>query len=569
MTWFRYTFFLLLIALTSVGAQPAKQPTEITIAIQSHLDKGVAYQKWQKTANYLTKRIPNVDFNIFLIESPKDELLIYQMAANQKVDYVITQPITAIELNRLHDTNIELTKNDQSGVSQMGSVIFTSSENHAINNIESLKGNSLAASAPDRLGGWVLALDYMVEQGIKPYQDFSKIDFLGTQHNIVNAVVGGLVDAGVVRTGVIESMIRQGKVDPVQIKVLADKQNFPYLLSTNLAPEWAFSSLKHTNAVLTKKIKHHLLDYKYNDQTSQWIAPLDYESIRTLLRKHRIGSYKDPIYIEYYRDNFAVIIIFILLSGYLLQFQYSRKRLEIQQYKMKLEQMSRVSSVDQLLSEITHELAQPVTSIKIDAHILDRLLKDDGKYDLDHIKSTTQELKLKTDHCVALISNVRNFLSTKEIVKERFQVNASIDKIVKMFETELSNNNINLKLSLDSNHGFVSMSMIELEQVLSNLIKNSISAMINNEKKTNSLSILSKVKTDTIIISIRDTGGKIKNVEDLFTLFKSGKRKNVTEGFGIGLNLSRRIVKSYDGDLVLNSNSEEGSEFLIILQKAI
>jgi len=234
---------------------------------------------------------------------------------------------------------------------------------------------------------------------------------------------------------------------------------------------------------------------------------------------------------------------------------------------MKLEQLSRVSSVDQLLAEVTHELAQPITSIKIDAHILTKLLEDSANFDYDQIKSTSSELQLKTNHCVELLANIRNFLSTKNIVKERFTINKSVIKITKMLNKELDDSNIKLKLSLPSNIGFVKMSPIELEQVLLNLIKNSISAMTNNLKRTNTLSITSVIKQNTIVISIRDTGSKIKDVNNLFVLFKSNKERSANEGLGVGLNLSRRIIRSYGGDLVLNSSSEEGTEFLIILRK--
>ena len=566
MPWFRYTVFLLFSAILMFGAKASSQPSNITIGIQSFLYKSATYKHWQKTADYLTHRMPGFVFNIVVVDTLDDSLL-YQMVKDKKVDYVITQPITTIELSRLYNTHIELTKNDIANVNQLGSVIFTSSKNRSINNTESLKGNSFAASTVERLGGWVLTLDYLNKQGINPYQDFASIEFLGAQDNIVNAVANGLVDAGAVRTGVIEVMISLDQLDLNQIKILDSKQGFPYFLSTNLAPEWAFSSLRHSNTQLTQSIRKYLLDYKHDNQSNQWVESLDYEYVRKLLRKYKIGSYKEPIYIRYYRENYVFIIALIFLIGSLLQFFRNRQKLKIQQYKSKLEKASQISSVDQLLSEITHELAQPITSIKIDAHILNKLLKDEVNYDFDQIKSTTNELKLKTDHCVALLANIRNFLSTKNIVKERFVVNKSIVKMTKMFETELTNNNIKLKLSLDEHLGFVKMSVIEFEQVLSNLIKNSISAMINNAKQANTLSIVSLVKQDTIIVSIRDTGGRIKDIDNLFVLFKSDKKQNLTEGFGIGLNLSRRIIKSYEGDLVLNSSSEEGSEFLIILRK--
>ncbi len=566
MFWLKSIFLFLFATLSIFGASASSHLSEVTIGIQSYLDKGVTYSRWQKTADYLSRKNPSYIFNIVVVDTLDDSLL-YQMVENRKVNYIITQPISAIELSRLYNTRIELTKNDQEDIKQLGSVIFTSSNNHAINNIESLKGNSFAASTPDRLGGWVLALDYLNEQGINPYQDFSKIDFLGTQDNIVNAVVSGLSDAGTVRTSVIETMLANNQIELTQIKVLNAKPNFPYLLSTNVVPEWAFSSLKNHDTVLTKQIKKNLLAYRHNNGVNQWKEALDYEPIRELLRKHRIGSYKDPIYIKYYRENFTSIIISILFFGYLLQLYRNRKKLEIQQYKMKLEQLSRVSSVDQLLSEVTHELAQPITSIKIDAHILSKMLEDSKHCDFDQVKETSDELRVKTDHCVDLIVNIRNFLSSKDIVKEKFAVNANIEKITKMLNKELSEHNIGTQFSLQSSLGFVEMSPIELDQVLLNLVKNSINAMAHNAKSVNTLSISSFIEKDNICISIMDTGAQIKNTNDLFVLFKSSKEKTDTEGLGIGLNLSRRIIKSYGGDLVLRSSSEAGSEFLIILPK--
>jgi len=332
MPWFKYTIFLLFSVTLMFGAKASNEPIKITIGIQSYLHKSTAYQNWKKTSDYLTRRMPGFVFNIVVVDTPDDALL-YQMVKDKKVDYIITQPITTIELVRLYNTHIELTKNDAANVNQLGSVIFASSSNRSIQTVESLKGNSFAASTPERLGGWVLALDHLTTQRVNPYQDFSRIEFLGAQDNIVNAVVSGLTDAGTVRTGVIETMISLDQLDRDQIKILNSRKDFPYFLSTYLVPEWAFSSLQHSDSQLTQRIREHLLGYKYGDQTNQWVEPLDYSFVRDLLRKHRIGSYKDPIYIKYYRENFAIIIVSMLLAGYLFQLYRNRKKFEIQQYR--------------------------------------------------------------------------------------------------------------------------------------------------------------------------------------------------------------------------------------------
>ncbi|MDC0920399.1 PhnD/SsuA/transferrin family substrate-binding protein [Candidatus Thioglobus sp.] len=372
MSW--YKFITTIVLLFSFNATSSAKPAEITIAIQSFLGKDAVYQKWQSTADYLSRRIPNYTFNIVVVDAPDDALL-YNMVEHKKVDYVITQPIASVELNRLYNTKIRLTKLDQLGIDQLGGVIFTSVDNHAINNVEALKGNSFAASTPRRLGSWVLALDYLRTQGIDPYKDFSKISFLGSQHNIVSAVINGLADAGTVRTGVIEKMIDLGQLREEQIKVLNSKPDFPYLLTTSTTPEWSLSSLEHVDAEVSREVQAELLNYRVNGQ-NQWKKALDYEGVRTLIRKHRIGIYKDPGYINFYKENYQLILIILLLIVYLLFMLKSRREAEIRDYKLKLEGLSKVSSVDQLLSEVAHELAQPITSLKIDAHMLSNMLKD-------------------------------------------------------------------------------------------------------------------------------------------------------------------------------------------------
>jgi|GEM_PF-445524 len=557
------TFLLLLSTITVSSDQENNQPVEVVIAVQSYLDKGITHQYWQLSANYLSRHIQGVVFNIVVVDTP-DDLLLYQMVEEGKVDYVITQPITTVELNRLYETHIELTKVDQSGVDQLGSVIFTSVNNNAINGIEALKGNSFAASTPNRLGGWVLALDHFRKLGIDPDKDFSSVSFLGAQDNIVNAVVNGINDAGAVRTSVIEKMISLGQIDRDQIKVLDQKQEFPYLLSTRLVPEWSFSSLKHSDPKLTEKILSLLLKQSVHG-IEQWRDALDYEQVRTLMRKHRVGIYQDPGHVDFYKKNYQLVLLGLLLIGYFIVTIKSRKDKQIAQYKAKLEQLSKASSVNQLLSEVTHELSQPITSLKIDAHILDDLLKGDNSCQLSQVRDITNDLREKTDHCVDLILNIRQFLTDAVVVEEVFYVNQHIEKIIRLLNNDLKEANIQHTISLAVQQQKIKMSPIELDQVLLNLSKNAISAMASNHKSSNTLSIESDVKDDRVTIIVSDTGCKISDQDNLFTLFKSHKEKTDTEGLGIGLSLSRRIIRSYGGDLSLLSSGEQGSQFLITL----
>ncbi len=535
----------------------------ITIGVQSCLGREIARDKWQSTIDHLNRQLPTRQFNLRIIDTADDSLL-YKMVEEGKLDYVISQPVATVELQAIHKVKPLLTYSNMAGWDQLGSVIFTSSNNPTINSIESLKGNSVAASTKKRLGGWVLALDYFYENGIDPYQDFSEMRFLGNQDNIVRAVVNGVIDAGVVRTSVLEKLIGLGRLKPTDIKVLAQKTDFPHLLSTPLVSEWSIGALQHNSTNLSREITEALSELTHLNGNPRWVEAHDYKDVSTLLRKHRLGIFQDPVHVRFYKQNYQWVLIVLILIGYLIVLTKNRQEREIQSYKAQLEQLSRVSSVDQLLSEVAHELSQPITSLKIDAHLLSDMLQQDG-CQLEQVKSTSKGLREKTDHCANLILNIRNFLSNKKIHKEVFAINAHIERVIELVKHDLSQAKVYLNLELGLNLPKVKMSPVELDQVLLNLCKNAISAMRDNNKIRNELHIRTFAHNDSVLISLQDSGCLIKNTEHLFELFHSTKQASETEGLGLGLNLSRRIIRSYGGDLSLQDTSEHGSTFLIKL----
>jgi signal transduction histidine kinase len=107
------------------------------------------------------------------------------------------------------------------------------------------------------------------------------------------------------------------------------------------------------------------------------------------------------------------------------------------------------------------------------------------------------------------------------------------------------------------------MSPIELEQVLMNLLKNSISVIRDNSKLNNFIEFIIKKDKKYVYLSVVDSGGEIKDLDSVFSLFKSTKSLSHNEAFGLGLNLSRSILRSYGGDLYLNSTSVEETIFVL------
>ena len=540
----------------------------ISIAVQSFLGKSVAYKKWQPMVALLNQQLKDYHFELFLIEAPNIALL-RDLVEEGKLDYVITQPVATAELEFLSSITPILTKIDKRGVTQFGSVIIASAKNTKINSIQDLKGRSFAGANPVGLGGWILGYDYLLSQGVDLIKDASRVDFLGRQDNIVYAVLNGMVDAGMIRTGVLEKLSKDGKFQMSNIKVLDPKTDFPYFLTTNLVPEWSFSATTNADPILTSSIVKVLKQASYHPNKSNnlanWGEVADYQIIHQLLKKNKISIYKDPILLtilkKYYQFLLAVLGLLIISIWYL-----SKKRWKkIHQYKAELERLTRVGSVNQLLSEIAHEIAQPVTSIKIDAKIIDKLVKNTDTVVDDSIINVVNSLGIKTDHCVDVINNIRSFLTTKAVKREAVNINDRISSVLRLINHEINSLKITVKLYLDKELPEVSICHIELDQVLLNLCNNALSVMAENIFDQGTLTISTSQSNGKVSILIADTGHGVKNQDELFKLFKSDKELNAKEGLGLGLSLSRSIIRSYDGELSLNSTSRHGSVFLITL----
>lgn len=560
--------WLCLVSHTSIAETQAKE--RISIAVQSFLGTSAADKKWQSTVDFLNEKLPNYHFELLIIEAQNVSLL-RQLVAEGKLDYAITQPVSTAELEYLSNIKPILTKVDRSGVSQFGSVIITSARNTKINSLKDLKGKTFAGANPFGLGGWILGYDYLLSQGINPDTDFTRIDYLGRQDNIVDAVNKGMVDAGVIRTGVLEKLSKAGKVRLSDIKVLDFKPDFPYILSTHLVPEWSFSATAKADPQLTTLVEKELWSssaYPGQYNVAKWTNVADYQVIHELLKRHRISVYKDLIAISFLKKYYQFLAFLLMSIITIIWYIRSERTKKINQYKAELERLSRVRSVDQLLSEIAHEIAQPVTSIKIDAKVIEKLLKDTDTMSDNSIDKVVDSLSQKTDHCVDVINNIRSFLSKKKIVHEPVNVNSQITSVLKLINHEISENKVSVNELLESELPLVYMSTVEFDQVLLNLCKNAISAMSGCKGKLKVLTISTVLVNNNVVIAVKDTGNGVTDKENLFKLFKTNKALNSTEGLGLGLSLSRSIVRSYGGDLTLESSSSKGATFMITLPKA-
>ena len=539
----------------------------ITILVETHMDQARQSQRCASLKSHLNENMPFN--NIEVLFSPGDDSsILYNKVADGDVDYVVANPTTSVILSQLYGTTPLLTRTNNHGKNTYGSVFFTAAKN----DIRDLDGiNDLTIAANNEEGGsWLFAYAHLMERDLYPhgYKDFKQVSFLGDNESVVQSVVSGLIDVGVVRTGVLESLMKLGAIKREDFKILeeGDSAGFGQYISTKTYPEWAFSSTAAADKQQTSEIIKSFKAFHQADMPHNWGELANYDVIKQQLRKYRMGIHKEPAHITYFKENYPFIlaIFFLILFIYL----YAANRIDktLFKYKTRLERLSVNSSMNRLLAEVTHELSQPITSIRIDAEIIKDMSA--GKaIDQHELQKVSDSMSYKTQQCVDIITNIRSLVANKEPQKEVFDVKGRIIGVVNLIKAEVAANNIEIVNLNAIPTARVYMNPIELDQVLLNLFKNSISAIVDNQKKRNFIKLTLKQDKSFAYLSVEDSGGLIKEPEMLFKLFKSSKNISETEGFGLGLNLSRNIMRSHEGDLSLESTTIEGSIFMLKIPK--
>ena len=160
-----------------------------------------------------------------------------------------------------------------------------------------------------------------------------------------------------------------------------------------------------------------------------------------------------------------------------------------------------------------------------------------------------------------LLDFVDNYRSLTSLPKPNL-CKFTIDNLFRRCKLLMESNfpdNIKITVDVKPEDITITADYAQVEQVLINLIKNAIEAL--SGKKNGIIHLKAFNADDGTIIQVEDNGSGISNdiIEDIFVPFYTTKKS----GSGIGLSLSKQIMKNHDGTISVNSAPNKGSEFTL------
>ncbi len=283
-------------------AQAWADPIEVNIGVLAKRGYAKSQERWQATAEYLSASVPGYRFKIVPMTFGDIPVIV----KNRLVDFVVVNPGIYVNLAETYGVRRILTLINELSpgypVSRFGSVIFTLKSNTDIVDLKGLKNQRIAAVHSTSLGGWIMALREFKDEGIDRW-DFASLLFLNTHDAVVDAVTHRKAEAGVVRTDTLERMAMEGLIQLEDYRILSPDhyEQFPYLISTPLYPEWPFSILPHTSPELAKQVAIALLKLPADHPAAKeahiygWTIPEAYQSVYDLLRSLELAPYDKSV----------------------------------------------------------------------------------------------------------------------------------------------------------------------------------------------------------------------------------------------------------------------------------
>lgn len=250
------------------------------------------------------------------------------------------------------------------------------------------------------------------------------------------------------------------------------------------------------------------------------------------------------------------------------------KLISIQNIKSELEEKE-MDAWQNLIRVLTHEIMNSVTPISslaatVETELENQINAEDfkieniSKDDLEDFHMALQTIHKRSEGLIKFVSDFRNLTRIPIPQLENVLICDLIRPILNLLRFDIEENKIKVNLNIEPETLMISVDKEQMEQVLINLIKNAIQALEENDElgKPKEISICATVESDDrIAVRIKDNGTGIDEeaLKKVFIPFFTTKKS----GSGIGLSLSKQIMRKHNGNISVQSVVNEGTEFTL------
>lgn len=282
--------------------------------------------------------------------------------------------------------------------------------------------------------------------------------------------------------------------------------------------------------------------------------------------------FEEAGFFEKYKTFILIAIGFLVLQSLLIvnlvrlyrrQRLITRKLIAAENNYRELVREDRILRIGQLTASLSHELNQPLTAILSTAQAGLRFV-DSGNSDPELLREIFKNITEDDKRAASIISSIRGMMKMEKREKERINLNAKIEEIINIFQSDLGHEKISLEILLIEGPVYVIADPIQIQQVIMNFIINAIQSVSRSGAKRRTIVIREKASNGEVTVSVRDYGAGIEAalMGKLFHPFVTSEK----EGTGIGLSICRAIIDDHQGKIWAENEADSGATFSFSLK---
>jgi signal transduction histidine kinase len=226
---------------------------------------------------------------------------------------------------------------------------------------------------------------------------------------------------------------------------------------------------------------------------------------------------------------------------------------EMGQLRLELTHANRVLILNEISGSIAHEINQPLAAILNNASAV-KILLSEAQDKREEIPEIVEDIIKDVNRAADIVRKLRGLVKKGDESFEPLPINSLIHDVLALLNSTLTMNNVTLQLNLKPDLASIKGDRVRLQQVLLNLVMNSLDAM--NAMPSRILTVRTEMDApDIITVSVSDSGPGITEAGRalLFEPFYTTKRN----GLGLGLSICQSIIKEHGG-LIWGENRRGG-----------
>jgi len=224
---------------------------------------------------------------------------------------------------------------------------------------------------------------------------------------------------------------------------------------------------------------------------------------------------------------------------------------------------NRVATMGQLAGSIAHEVNQPIGAVRNNAHAALRFLMASPP-NMPEVREALECVVGETYRAGNIIGRIQDQIKKAPPRIESMDLYKAVEEVLALVRGELSKYGVSVRVRIAEGLSPVKGDRVQLQQVMLNLILNSIQAMTSTGASERKLEITAEShRTDGLLVAVADSGPGVaaNDLERIFDSFYTTK----AGGVGIGLSICRSIIDAHGGRLWAEAHQPLGAVFRFTL----